>query len=77
MESLQVIGAVKSHARRWGIPLELQEPSIQPMASKRSGVPYKKGRSNDINSAVLHGSHWWFKTHGPTNETKKGGPSST
>lgn len=75
-EALQVIGAVKSHARRFGVPLVLQQSSIQSTESKRTGIPYKRGRSNDINSAVLHGSHWWFKTHGPTNattnETQKG-----
>lgn len=70
-EALQVIGAVKFHTRQRGIPLVLQEASIQPISSKRSGVPYKKGQSNDINSAVLHGSHWYFKNYGP-HEAQKG-----
>lgn len=76
-EALQVIGAVKYHAHHYGIPLVLQQASIQPHAAKRSGIPYKKGRSNDINSAVLHGTHWWFNNRGPTHESQKGSPSSS
>lgn len=76
-EAIQVIGAVKFHARRIGIPVELQRSSIQSTESKRTGIKYKKGQSNDINSALLHGSHWWNKHHGPTNEAQKSRRSSS
>lgn len=76
-EALQVKGIIRYHGATRMIPVEFQQPSIQPMSAQRTGMPYKKGRSNDINSAVLHGAHWWFKNYGPAHDVKKGGPSSS
>lgn len=59
-EALQIIGAVKFHARSRMIPLILQQPSIKPMAAKMSGLEYKKGKKGvHMNDALLHGSYFW------------------
>ncbi len=57
----QIIGAVRSHARRTSAEFVTQEPSLKPVGYGMAGlkyVPHKK-RAH-IQDAVAHGVYWWM-----------------
>lgn len=65
-EALQIIGMIKAMAQLKGIPVIMQQPSIKPMAAKMAGLPYKKGKKGThMFDAMLHGTYYWRKNHGP------------
>lgn len=63
-DALRLIGAVTLRGRQLEAPVVLQQASIKPIASAKSGVPYtprKKG--THMFDAVLHGNHYLDKEY--------------
>ena len=65
-EALQVIGAIKYHSRRQGLPEPvLQQPSIKPIGYKLLGAEYKKGKSGmHVMDAMAHARYYLHKNGG-------------
>lgn len=75
-EALQIIGAVKFVAAAKGAEVVEQDASDLPMAARRLNFPYDPNKHvNDMHSAVLHGSFYWFKEHGPNAQDEAYGSS--
>lgn len=57
--ALQVLGAVKLHARRLGVPVVLQQPALKPGAYAHMGATYVKGkRGMHHMDAIAHGHEY-------------------
>lgn len=64
MEASQVIGIIRSMARRWGVELHKQPASVLPIAQKWAGITIKEMGSHDKThwvSAYCHGWYWLQK----------------
>lgn len=60
--ALEVIGAIKAHAKYMEIPLHMQEPAILPVGCGFLGIPYTKGKKlKDHLSAMAHGAYFYVK----------------
>ena len=62
--ALRLIGAIELRVHQLGAELKKQQPSIKPIAAKKSGVPYTpKKKGTHMFDAVLHGNHYLDKEH--------------
>ncbi len=62
-ETLRIIGAIDSRARRIGSPVVLQEPAIKPVGYGLAGIKYKAGKKGTHEfDAIAHGVYYLVKT---------------
>lgn len=66
-QTLQFIGALKFWAHQNGIKVEMQQPSIKPIAAGWTGLPYQKGKK-DMHQvdATLHAAYYLVNKCGVT-----------
>lgn len=61
-ETLRIIGALESRARRIGSPLVLQEPAIKPVGYAHAGLKYVKDKKGmHVQDAIAHGVFYLVK----------------
>lgn len=62
-ETLQVIGAIKYHCHKKGLPEPvLQQPNIKPIGYRLMGKEYVKGKGGmHVYDALAHGRYWFHK----------------
>lgn len=64
VDAAQVIGMLKSQARRRGIDIRSQTNTILPVAALHAGIKLPKGHLPDELSAYLHGFYYLEEAHG-------------